>query len=195
MAFCTKCGGANDANAAFCRACGAALPGAAAGAGPGAAAAAPAPMAKKSKTGLKVVLILLAVFIGLPVVAAIIFGVVMTAKYGDTKKAATDPCDDNSYGYLWALQHGNSVAATYWKPGVTPETLFDVRKFTVIKHGRLFQAGGKPYKIPRVYYQYEVESSTKMGLPIRKRWDIVMESDTKTVGEQPCAIVQLAEAE
>lgn len=196
MSFCTKCGGANDPSAAFCRSCGAALSGTAAGVVPGAAAAAaPAPRVKKSNTGLKVAVILVGLFIGLPVVAAIIFGVVMTVKYGDTKKAPTDPCDDNSFAYLWALQHGNSIAATYWKPGVTPETLFDVRKFTVIKHGPFFQAGGKPFKIPRVYYQYEVESSTKMGIPIRKRWNIVMESDTKTVGEQPCAIVQLAEAE
>jgi hypothetical protein len=194
MSFCTKCGGANDPNAGFCRACGAALPTAVAGTTPGAAVA-PAPAAKKSKTGLRVVLILVALFIGLPVVAAIVFGVVMTVKYGDTKKAATDPCDNNSYAYLWALQHGNSIAATYWKAGVTPETLFDVSKFTVIKHGSFLQAGGKPYKIPRVYYQYEVESSTKGGFPIRKRWNIVMESDTKSIGELPCAIVQLAEAQ
>jgi hypothetical protein len=215
MSFCTKCGGANDANAAFCRACGAALPAAAVGVRPGVAAA-PAPMAagagaglpaaaapasarKKMSPVLKIVLILITIFVIIPGVAALVFSIAMMVKYGGTasevKKDAKDPCETSSFLYLLALQEGKSIAAAYWKPGVTPETLFAVRSFNVIKHGSFIQPGGKPYKIPRVYYEYEVESSSKMGIPIRKRWNIVMETDTKNFGNEPCAIVQLAEAE
>lgn len=90
MSFCTKCGGANDPSAGFCRTCGAALPVAAAGTTPGAAVA-PAPAVKKSRTGLKVVLILLALFIGLPIVASIIIAIVYSGKSTDTKLVGPSP--------------------------------------------------------------------------------------------------------
>src|SRR5438477_335598 len=84
-----------------------------------------------------------------------------------------DDCQTNSFGYLLALKEGNSIAAAYWKPGVRPATLYSVTKFDEIRQGSALQRNGQPYKNPRVYYQYEVESSTRGGIAIRKRWNVV----------------------
>lgn len=198
MAFCPKCGAANDGPGGFCRACGNALSGVGTVAGVAPSPIPPAPMPpapkKKMNTGLKVVLILLLVFVGLPVLATII----LTIYYSDsvnTKKAATDPCEENSAEYLYGLQYGKKVSSSYWKPKVTPMGLISVHSVTLLTHGSFLQSNGQPYKVPRVYYQYEVESSNTAGVPIRKHWNIVMEPDSKNAMNDPCAIVMVVEAQ
>jgi hypothetical protein len=70
MSFCTKCGGATDPNASFCRACGTAVPPPSAGVVSGAAA--PAVAVKKSRKGLKIAGIVAAAFFGLLIIVAIV---------------------------------------------------------------------------------------------------------------------------
>ncbi len=106
-----------------------------------------------------------------------------------------DDCFEHSFGYLVGLQRGDSSVVGYWKPGVTPKKLFNVRDFDEITHGFMNKANGKPYKNPRIYYQYEVQSSTQGGFAIRKRWNVIMERNSQDYGGKGCAIVQLAEAE
>lgn len=107
-----------------------------------------------------------------------------------------DECASNARAYLLGLQTGDSVAAAgFWKPGVTSKTLFAVHDFQELTHGNFLNANGEPYKIPRIHYKFEIESSTKGGIPIRKRWDIIMEPTTKNYGGFLCSIVDLTEAE
>jgi len=106
-----------------------------------------------------------------------------------------DDCFEHSFGYLVGLQRGDSSVVGYWKPGVTPKKLFNVRDFSEITHGFMNQANGKPYKNPRIYYQYEVQSSTHGGFAIRKRWNFIMERNSQDYSGKTCAIVQLVEAE
>jgi hypothetical protein len=108
---------------------------------------------------------------------------------------ARDDCKDNSFGYLLGLKEGDSLAAAYWKPGVQPTRLYNVRDFDEIGHNFLNHRDGKPYKNPRIFYEYEVQSSTQGGFAIRKRWDVVMERNSKNYAGQTCAIIELAEAE
>jgi len=39
-----------------------------------------------------------------------------------------------------------------------------------------------------------VQSNTERGVPIRKRWDVVLEPSTPNLHGTPCAIVALNEA-
>ncbi|MBZ5508957.1 MAG: hypothetical protein LAO78_26150 [Acidobacteriia bacterium] len=104
-------------------------------------------------------------------------------------------CSDNATIYLEMLKRGDADAPRYWKSGVRPVTLFTVRDYKKIVQGDFMQADGKPYPLARVYYRYEVESSTQGGIPIRKRWDIVLEPSTPNLNGTPCAIVALNEAQ
>jgi hypothetical protein len=136
----------------------------------------------------------MAVFLGVCVVFYIVRSISYSSEHPNGEPAPVrDKCESNAFAYLLALKEGNSIASAYWKPGVTPQTLFDVRDFHDIKHGPFVQLNGKPYKIPRVYYEYEVESSTKGGFPIRKRWGVIMEPSAKGFGGDPCPVVQLTE--
>jgi hypothetical protein len=148
---------------------------------------------RKRHLGLGIALVLF-IFVMLGVFAS--FGVFSNPSSPTTADQKHDNfnCSTNSFGYLLALKEGNSVASTYWKPGVESKTLFDVRDFNEIKHGPMIMRNGQPYKIPRTYYQYEVESSTRGGIPIRKRWDVVMEM-SENYGGKGCAIVDVQEAE
>jgi hypothetical protein len=103
-------------------------------------------------------------------------------------------CSDNSTIYLEMLKRGDADAPRYWKSGVRPVTLFSVHDYKRILQGDSVQTNGKPYPLARVYYRYEVESSTERGTPIRKRWDIVLEPSTANLNGTPCAIVALNEA-
>jgi hypothetical protein len=110
--------------------------------------------------------------------------------------AKHDDCGGNAYAYLSALKDGDSLAASgFWKPGISPQALFSVHDFHEIGRGTELAPDDKPYKIPRIYVAFEIESSTKGGLPIRKHCDIVMEPTTKNFGKYDCAIVQLSETE
>jgi hypothetical protein len=79
MAFCPRCGGANDPTSVFCGACGTALAAASAGITLGAAVA-PAAAKKKGNKWLMIVGIIAAVFVGLPVVITIITAIVLSFK-------------------------------------------------------------------------------------------------------------------
>ena len=199
MAFCTKCGGANDTGALFCKACGAALGSTATTPGtpppPPVAGVVPPPVApiiivKKGSAG-KILLILFAVFVGL-----ILMGMVIASLAGAdlNAKKESDPCDDGSFNYLYGLQHGTS-SAVYWKPGVTAKNLIDVHSFNPLGHGTFPNSNGKAHKVPRVFYTYEVESSNAGGMPIRKHWAVVMEPNSKNGLDEPCAIVDVVETQ
>lgn len=105
-------------------------------------------------------------------------------------------CESHALGYLDALRTGDSLAAAgFWKPGVTPKKLFALHKWEKITHGDYLNAASKPYKTRRVYYQFEIQSSTQGGFAIRKRWNIIMEPESKNFVEWDCAIVDLVEGE
>ena len=149
--------------------------------------------AKKKTSGL---VTFLAVFVAVRVVLYIFHSISHSALSSMPPNSGPAPvrdkCESNAFAYLLALKEGNSSASAFWKPGATPQTLFHVRDFHDLKHGPFVQPNGKPYKIPRVYYQYEVESSTKGGLPTRKRWGVIMEPSSQAFGGDPCPVVQLA---
>jgi len=146
-------------------------------------------LAMKTAIGI----LLLVAFLGIVVVVAILS--VGQHPENASQPVAKDECGGNSMAYLIALKEGDSIAAAFWKPGTTPKTLFAVHDFNQIKYGAYLRASGRPYKVRRVFYEFEVESSTKGGFPIRKRWDVVLEPDSKNFGGRPCAIVALDEAE
>jgi hypothetical protein len=104
-------------------------------------------------------------------------------------------CSDNSTIYLEMLRRGDADAPRYWKSGVRSVSLFSVRDYKKVIQGDLMQADGKQYPVARVYYRYDIESSTQAGIPIHKRWDIVMEPSTPNLNGTPCAIVALNEAQ
>jgi hypothetical protein len=105
-------------------------------------------------------------------------------------------CESNALGYLHSLMTGDSIAAAgFWKPGVSPKTLFAVESYREIRYGTYLMRGGNEYNPPRLFYKFEVESSTKGGFPIRKRWNIVMEPESKNYADWNCAIVDLVEGE
>jgi len=179
MAFCSACGSNLATGAMKCPACGLAV-------------TAVAMPKRKRHLGLGIALVVF-IFVMLAVFAS--FGVFDNSSSPTTAAAQKpDSCSTNSFAYLLALKEGKSIASAYWKPGVEPKTLFDVRDFNEIKHGPMLMRTGQPYKVPRAYYQYEVESSTRGGIPIRKRWDVVMEPTEKSGGND-CAIVDLQEAQ
>jgi hypothetical protein len=136
---------------------------------------------------------------------AIIAGILIYSTYqtrqeqeaaGPVVVQPSDPCEDNALGFLYSLKRGDSVtAAAFWKPGVEPKTLFAVQGYKVMAQGPYLSGNGKINTPQRVYREFEVESSTQGGLPIRKRWDVVMEPSAKNYGNHPCAVVDLVEAE
>lgn len=195
MAFCTKCGGANDTGALFCKACGASLGSTALPPGPPppphpSPPVVPVVVVKKGRAG-KILLILAALFVGLCLMGYVI-GSIIDPDSGKVKEV--DPCDNNSYAYLYDLKRGSpNYAADYWKPGVTAKSLIDVHNFSSLGHGTFPNSKGKPQKVTRVYYTYEIESSNEGGMPIRKHWAVVMEPGSKNGLDKPCAIVDVVE--
>jgi hypothetical protein len=175
MAFCQKCG--KEASGAFCAGCGSPV---------GVQSGVPV-----KKTRGKLLLLVLAVI----VVTVIFIAKGIHDAGGVAAPAVGGPeCSKNSVIYLELLKRGDGAAPRYWKQGVRPVTLFTVRDYKRIVQGEFLQASGKPYPIGRVYYRYEVESSTKGGIPIRKHWDVVLEPTTPNLNGTPCAIVAVNEA-
>ncbi len=126
----------------------------------------------------------------------LVFGLIIVVsssvdRFNAQQQQKSDPCDSRSYAFLYALKQGDSAAAAFWKAGTKPQRLFSVRSFDLVKSGNFLPAKSKPYKVARVYYQYQVASSTEDGMPITKRWDIVLEPSSKDALGQPCAIVDL----
>jgi hypothetical protein len=156
--------------------------------------------ARKSNTGLKIVFILLAIFIGLPIVGGMIFSVVTGIRSADKagskeSKSSDEDCLIHAATYLEILKSGDSGYSDFWKPGTKVIRLYDVRSYKELAHGPFVQPSGKPFKNPKTYYKFEVESSTKGGFPIIKRWDVVMEPASTNVINMTCAIVDMVEAE
>lgn len=101
-------------------------------------------------------------------------------------------CSPNAASFLESLKRGDgSTAGAFWKPGVTTKTLFAVQSYREIGWGPYPPAKSKGKTINRTFGQFEVESSTRGGFPIRKRWDIVMEPSAVNYADIPCAIVDL----
>jgi len=181
MAFCPKCG--KEVNGPFCASCGSAV------AGAGGSVQQAAPSKKGSKKMLWVMLIVVGALVAVIGTAISNSGGVSSPQVGGKE------CSDNSTVYLEMLKRGDADAPRYWKSGVRSVTLFSVHNYKRIVQGDFMQANGKPYPLARVYYRYEVESSTEGGLPIRKRWDVVLEPSTPNLNGTPCAIVALNEAQ
>jgi hypothetical protein len=144
---------------------------------------------KKNKVALYVVggvVLVLSIFV---------FGSISAVK----APSSADPADVNHCGasagvFLNLLKNGDSTASGLWKPGLKVAGIINVRSYSQVRHGDYLN-NDKPYKIPRVYYEYDVESSTKGGIPIRQRWDIVMEPTSPNALGQPCSIVELKDAQ
>jgi len=147
---------------------------------------------KKTSGWVTLLAVVLAVRIVIHTVNSMSYSALSSMPLYSEPAPVRDKCESNAFAYLVALKAGNSSASAFWKPGVTPQTLFHVRDFHDLQHGPFVQPNGKPYKIPRVYYEYEVESSTKGGLPTRKRWGVIMEPSSQAFGGDPCPVVQLA---
>jgi hypothetical protein len=109
--------------------------------------------------------------------------------------APPDDCSSNAFAYLLALKEGNGISSGYWKPGAKPMTLYSVRSFDEIAGGSFVKADRQPFNPPRRYEKFTVESSTHGGIPITKRWNVIMEPSSTNFGGRPCAIVALKEAE
>jgi len=181
MAFCTKCG--KETGGPFCASCGAP-----ANQPAGNVAAAPPP-----KKGSKKMLWVMLVIVG--ALVAIIGTAISNSGGVSSPQAGGKECSDNSTIYLEMLKRGDADAPRYWKSGVRPVTLFSVHEYKRLLQGDFMQANGKPYPLARVYYRYEVQSTAERGVPIRKRWDVVLEPSTPNLNGTPCAIVALNEAQ
>ena len=70
---------------------------------------------------------------------------------------------NNSQAYLEMLKKGDAGANRLWKAGADPVSIVSVQDYSLINQGDVF-LGQKPYPIPRVYYQYSVDSITKNGV-------------------------------
>lgn len=104
-----------------------------------------------------------------------------------TASQAPSECDHNTRMYLSYLKDGY-VAKEYWKPGVTPRTLYAVNDYRSLEEGFLPQE-------KLAFYTYEINSTTREGVPIRKRWHVLLDPKVNNADGKPCAIVDMLEAE
>jgi hypothetical protein len=101
----------------------------------------------------------------------------------DTKLA----CSDNARNFMGSLKDGVDIKG-YWKPESQIKFLYSVNDFRLISDGRYVN-----FKL--VFYTFEVNSSTQAGIPIRKRWDVVMDADANNSEGKKCAIVNIRDSE
>jgi hypothetical protein len=104
--------------------------------------------------------------------------------------APVDPklaCSDNARNFMGSLKDGTDIKG-YWKSGSPVKFLYSVNDFRLIQDGRFVN-----FKL--VFYTFEVSSSTQVGIPIRKRWDIVMDADANNSAGKNCAIVNIRDSE
>src|SRR6185437_6563636 len=101
-----------------------------------------------------------------------------------------EECVNNSQAYLEMLKKGDAGANRLWKAGADPVSIVSVQDYSLINQGDVF-LGQKPYPIPRVYYQYSVDSITKNGVRMHKIWDIHLEPSSLNLNGSRCAIVAL----
>lgn len=202
MPFCGSCGAQYAEGQSFCGKCGAPVSGA------------PAPARRKQepkRTHGWLIVVGVLLLIGWAFQAASEHGAQPASPAPHAKAAspaqaaqaqrnsADQECADLASAYLALLKQGHDAsAAMAWKPNARPKSLFDVRSFhslTSDSVGPFVRSNGRPYKPRRVYATFEVESSTRGGFPIHKRWNIVLEPGSKDLGGQSCAIVDLQPAE
>jgi hypothetical protein len=188
MAFCPKCG-KDIGVSAFCPACGAS---ATATSGPGGAAAAMAPAPVKKKSRKLLTFILLAFILGIIGYVANLQSDITEAKKPTVMNV---PCKKEAGVFMELMREGDRTYATMWKPGSKAVTLFDVRKVDDKAYGNLLRADGKPFSPARVYYNFQVESSTQGGIPIVKTWQLQLEPSSKDTLDNACAVVSLAAAQ
>jgi hypothetical protein len=188
MAFCPKCG-KDIGVSAFCPACGAS---ATATSGPGGAAAAMAPAPVKKKSRKLLTFILLAFIVG---IIAYVANVQSDITEAQKPTIMNVPCKKEAGVFMELMREGDRTYATMWKPGSKAVTLFDVRKVDDKAYGNLLRADGKPFSPARVYYNFQVESSTQGGIPIVKTWQLQLEPSSKDTLDNACAVVSLAAAQ
>jgi hypothetical protein len=181
MAFCAKCGSALTPGAGFCSSCGTPFADGESGK--------PAP---KKLNKRKIMTIMLVG--GVALLAFYVFGAIGSGPDPSITSRETNHCSSTAAAYLEMLKRGDSDFSGYWKPDAKVVEIYNVSSYTELGHGNLLQANGKPYKIPREFYQFDVESSTKGGFPIRKHWAVVLEPLTRNGFGRPCAIVDLLDS-
>ena len=96
-------------------------------------------------------------------------------------------CGVNVRMFLGYLKDGDA-ANEYWKPGIVPHKLYAVSDYRYLGEGFLQQA-------KLAFYTYEINSTTREGIPIRKRWHILLDPNAKNGDGKKCAITGIVEAE
>jgi hypothetical protein len=190
MAFCPKCG-KDIGVSAFCPACGASASATSGQGAVAAAAMAPAPVKKKSRRGLIIFLLLAFIFGFIGYVANVKSDITEAQK----PTVVNVPCKKEAGVFMELMREGDRTYMSMWKPGSKAATLYDVRKVDDKAYGNLVNSSGKPFSPARVYYQFQVESSTQGGIPIVKLWELQLEPSSKDTLGNPCAVVSLASAQ
>jgi hypothetical protein len=190
MAFCPKCG-KDIGVSAFCPACGASASATSGQGAVAAAAMAPAPVKKKSRRGLIIFLLLAFIFGFIGYVANVKSDITEAQK----PTVMNVPCKKEAGVFMELMREGDRTYMSMWKPGSKAATLYDVRKVDDKAYGNLVNSSGKPFSPARVYYQFQVESSTQGGIPIVKLWELQLEPSSKDTLGNPCAVVSLASAQ
>ena len=112
MAFCNSCGAVLEPSAKFCNKCGGAAGTAAGSAAPAASAAAPGTAAPaKSSSGLKIVLIVLAVIVGFVILAVVGMGVVgwQIAKHSRVQQNGANSRVETPFGTVETTDNPNEA--------------------------------------------------------------------------------------
>ncbi|HEY2169935.1 MAG TPA: hypothetical protein VGJ30_09955 [Candidatus Angelobacter sp.] len=139
----------------------------------------------KKKTGISGAMIA-----GIILVAAIVaFFIANPPQPLDPRDSNSITCSGTADLFLYNLKTGwSNDAKKYWKTGVDPKLLFSVSDYRHLSDG-YFKTG------TLLFYDYEVNSSTEGGIPIRKHWSIIVDPDADSAKGEKCAIVDLREAE
>lgn len=128
-----------------------------------------------------------------PVIVVIIFIGILVLVYisppPDPRDNKSIVCSGTADLFLYNLKAGSSNdAKEYWKSGIEPKLLFSVSDYRHL-HDGYFKTG------TLLFYDYEVNSSTEGGIPIRKHWSIIVDPDADSVNGQKCAIIDMRDAE
>jgi hypothetical protein len=96
-------------------------------------------------------------------------------------------CADNARNFIGSLKDGFDTRE-YWKPGIQPKILYSVSDYRFLKNGTFPD-------LKMAFNTFEVSSSTQTGIPIRKRWDVVLDPNSTSVEGKKCAIVNIRDTE
>jgi hypothetical protein len=106
------------------------------------------------------------------------------ANLPDDPKSA---CADNARNFMGSLKDGFDTRG-YWKPGIQPKLLYSVNDYRFLKSGDF-----PDFKM--AFNTFEVSSSNQAGIPIRKRWDVVLDPSATSTEGKKCAIVNIRDTE